>query len=123
MYTYIRVYIYMCIYICMYTYICIICICIVCVCLRVDRLSREGLHGTCHVFNHNAFRDTLQHTSTHCNTLQHTATHCNTLQHTATHCNTCHIFNHNAFREIEVQPIAFGVSFLHSQTSIDDLVL
>ena len=30
------------------------------------------------------FRESLQHTATHCNTLQHAATHCNTLQHTAT---------------------------------------
>ena len=56
------------------------------------------------------YRNTLQHTATHCNTLQHTATHCNTLQHTAqstrqedmyipqhtaTHCNTLqHIATH-----------------------------
>jgi len=64
---------------------------------------------------------TLQPTATHCthcNTLHHIATHCTTLQHTAPHCNTLH-----DIRVVLLQPIAFGVSFLHSQISIDDQVL
>ena len=31
------------------------------------------------------WRDTLQHTATHCNTLRRSATHCNALRRTATH--------------------------------------
>jgi len=90
---------------------------------------------------------TLQHPATHCNTLQHTATHRNTLHYTATHCKMVGslLFSgrwpiilwpppyrssymgwqrfvgclNSHFSEKKSQPIAFGVSFLTSQNSID----
>ena len=43
-----------------------------------SRITTQSVHQQQQQHAHLQFRDTLQHTATHCNTLQHTGTHCNT---------------------------------------------
>jgi len=66
------------------------------------------------------WRNTLQHTATHCNTLQHTAAYCSTLQHTATHCNTlqhtathCNTLQHTATHSTQTLQITATQALPH----------